>query len=79
LFNYQYQISIKIQRALRSVTVEKQSEYDDDIARDSNGSAKVALIGIERSIAAWKMLLNSFPDLEKQIIDLIIFLKSISE
>jgi len=74
---YQYQISVKIQRAIRSVTIEKQSRCDDVPPKDSDGSAKVALIGIERSIAAWKMLLNSFPELEKQIIDLNLFLKSI--
>jgi len=78
---YQYQISVKIQRAIRSVTIEKQSGCDDatpkDFAKDSDGSAKVAIIGIERSIAAWKMLLNSFPELEKQIIDLNLFLQSI--
>ncbi len=86
---YQYQISVKIQRAIRSVTIEKQSGCDDvppkdsdkdspqNSTKDSDGSAKVALIGIERSIAAWKMLLNSFPELEKQIIDLNLFLNSI--
>ncbi len=77
---YQYQISVKIQRAIRSGTVKTQSRCDDthkDSARDSDGSAKVAIIGIERSIAAWKMLMNSLPELEKQIIDLIIYLKSI--
>ncbi len=77
---YQYQISVKIQRAISSDTVEKQSgsDYDPvDSAKDSDGSAKVALIGIERSITAWKMLVNSFPELEKQILDMILFLKSI--
>jgi len=73
---YQHQIHIKIRRAIRSVAVEKQSE-DDEIPKDSDGSAKVALIGIERSIAAWEMLRNSFPGLEKQIMDLIRFLESI--
>ena len=34
----------------------------DQYARDSDGSAKVALIGIDRSIAAWGMIRNRFPD-----------------
>jgi len=71
---YQYQIHVKIQRAVSSA-FEEQSEYDD-MPKDSDGSAKVALIGIDRSITAWKKLLNSFPELEKQIINLILLLKS---
>ncbi len=77
---YQYQIHIKIQRAIRSAAVEQQSEYDENIknrAKDSDGSAKVAIIGIEGSIKAWKIFQNSCPELEKQIAELIVFLQSI--
>ena len=72
---YQYQIDVKIRRAVSSA-LDEQSECDD-MPKDSDGSAKVALIGIERSITAWKKLLNLFPELEKQIIDLILLLKGI--
>ncbi len=50
---YLYQIEVKLRRAqhgLRSPWLE-----EDDID-DANGSAKVALIGIERSLAAWMVL-----------------------
>jgi hypothetical protein len=33
---------------------------DDGIPKDSHGSAKVALIAIDRSIAAWEMMLSYF-------------------
>ena len=42
---------------------------------DANGSAKVAIIGIERSIAAWAGLLPHFPEQENGILDLLVILK----
>ncbi len=50
---------------------------DNDIVEinDTNGSAKVALIGIERSIAAWAGLLSYLPELEDEILDLLVILK----
>lgn len=51
----QHQIYVKLMRAVRGL-LEEESEPADEVyqyARDSDGSAKVALIGIDRSIAAW--------------------------
>jgi hypothetical protein len=45
---YQYQI-----RAIR--------EQDPTLLGDANGSAKVALIGIDRSIGAWAILNHAYP------------------
>jgi hypothetical protein len=61
---------VKLQRALESVRSEAEDD-DDDFPRDSDGSAKVALIGIDRSIAAWKMLNSSFAEEEQTISQLI--------
>ena len=38
---------------------------------DADGSAKAALIGIERSTEAWAGLLPHFPDEEHEILDLL--------
>ncbi|MGH9968737.1 MAG: hypothetical protein ACREBG_13035 [Pyrinomonadaceae bacterium] len=55
---YQYQIAVKLMRALSSQTDE--ADWRDDEAdveqNDSDGSAKVALIGIDRSIGAWSLM-----------------------
>ncbi|MEJ2054660.1 MAG: hypothetical protein P8X42_12140 [Calditrichaceae bacterium] len=67
---YQYQIHIKILRALRSKWEDDQT--DDDIQNDSNGSAKVALIGIDRSIGAWGAMLSMFPEKEDSIYDILV-------
>ncbi|MCK5470856.1 MAG: hypothetical protein KAI99_20175, partial [Cyclobacteriaceae bacterium] len=49
---------------------------EDDFPKDSDGSAKVALIGIDRSISAWNILLSFFPEQKKQIITIIMLLEN---
>ncbi|MGD8781383.1 MAG: hypothetical protein PVH88_20760 [Ignavibacteria bacterium] len=69
---YQYQISAKLYRAVHG------RMYDDDdlneFPKDSDGSAKVALIGIDRSIMAWGKMLDHFPDEEDEILSVLIML-----
>lgn len=48
---FNFQIYVKLMRALRHG--ELDLEYEDPIQNDINGSAKVALLGTERSLAAW--------------------------
>ncbi len=57
---YQHQIYIKLMRAIRG-KLEEKPETIDAYAKDSDGSAKVALIGIDRSIAAWGEMRNHLP------------------
>ena len=73
---YQYQIHIKLKRACESAS-ENESMDCREIPKDSDGSAKVALIGIDRSISAWNILLPYFSDQKGQIIDLIVLLENI--
>ena len=73
---YQYQINIKLKRAVESVMEEVQPE-PDDYPKDSDGSAKVALIGIDRSLSAWGVLLERFVTSQDQIRHLIATLENI--
>lgn len=60
---YQHQIYVKTTRAI-SGRVKEESEASnvvERLARDSDGSAKVALIGIDRSIGAWSIIGSGFP------------------
>lgn len=72
---YLYQIAVKTMRALSS----RNDEIDDsdaaDSAKDSDGSAKVALLGIHRSISAWRLMQLSSPDHAESIIPLILQLE----
>ena len=56
---YRHQILVKLKRALFS-RIEEKEDSDHEYQKDSDGSAKVALIGIDRSIIAWGKLYNYF-------------------
>lgn len=62
---YQFQIHVKLVRALMA------DDFDtgDDGPSDADGSAKVALIGVDRSLEAWATLLAHFPEARDDILD----------
>jgi len=69
---YQHQIYVKLTRALdRDGEPESGSA---DFPKDSDGSAKVALIGIDRSIAAWARMREHFPERADEILDFLVHL-----
>ena len=73
---YQYQIAVKTMRALSGRKEELEEDLEiTDFPKDSDGSAKVALIGIDRSIAAWRMMQLSLPDRVESIVPLILQLE----
>ncbi len=75
---YQYQISVKLMRALNGVIMEKEDdEIWNDQQKDSDGSAKVSLLGIDHSISAWGLLLNNFPAEENTILDMLVYLEKL--
>jgi len=75
---YQYQIHVKIQRAVSGKAEElKEPEFYEDFPSDADGSAKVALIGMDRSIAAWGELYQQFPEKEDSILDILIMLEKL--
>ena len=77
---YQYQIAVKTMRALSGRR--EELEGDSEIAefpKDSDGSAKVALIGIDRSIAAWRWMQLSLPERSEKIVPLILQLAHLQQ
>ncbi len=52
---YQYFIAAKVTRAIWG-KMEEEEEGGDEFASDSDGSAKIALIAIDRSIGAWAVI-----------------------
>ena len=75
---YQFFISAKIIRAVRG-NVEDDEELDDEFPRDSDGSAKIALIAIDRSIAAWAVIRHYVTDGAEGVADAIAFLDSLRQ
>lgn len=74
---YRHQIAVKLTRALMSKQDLARGELpgDDPVQNDANGSAKVALIGINRSMAAWGQLYDAFPALEDETLPLLVKLE----
>lgn len=79
---YQFQITVKLQRALHQDDDEEE-ELDDDWRaaeeQDRDGSAKVALVGIDRSLAAWTVLRRSLADEADSILDILLRLARLRE
>jgi hypothetical protein len=75
---YQYFICAKITRAVRG-KVEDEEERDDEFPSDSDGSAKIALIAMDRSIAAWAMIRHYDADGAEAVVDLISFLDGLRQ
>ncbi len=68
---YQHQIAVKFTRALSSEG-EREILDDEAMRTDSLGSAKVALLGIDRSVAAWAILREAFAEQGDEILDVLV-------
>lgn len=75
---YQYFIGAKVMRAVRG-NIEEKEEGCDEFPSDSDGSAKIALIAIDRSIAAWAVIQHYITDGDKEVIDMIAFLDGLRQ
>ncbi|MDJ0595675.1 MAG: hypothetical protein QNJ72_37780 [Pleurocapsa sp. MO_226.B13] len=75
---YQYAIAVKLSRAIDSRDREAKIGLEA-ISKDSDGSAKIALVEIDRSINAWSELLKSFEAERKDIFKIINYLQQIRE
>lgn len=66
-----HQIHVKLNRA-QTVRIRSDAWFDEnEFPKDSDGSAKVALIGIDRSIDAWGVWLSHLADQEDSILPIL--------
>jgi hypothetical protein len=81
IYWYQYQIAVKTMRALSSRGDElADGEYAaEPHRRDSDGSAKVVLIGIDRSISAWRIVQLCIPERADLVVPLILQLEKLRQ
>lgn len=70
-------IHVKLMRALQHGKLDLS--YEDLIQNDANGTAKVALIGIEKSIVAWGILYTQIPESEDYILKMLVLLETIKK
>jgi len=69
-------IYVKLMRSVHG-TLGDTPEILEEFPKDSDGSAKVALIAIDRSMAAWGRMYDYFPAHQDQILALIKHLDSL--
>jgi hypothetical protein len=69
---YQYFIAAKLYRAVHHDP--EMDEMLEGMPRDCDGSAKIALIALDRSIAAWGTLREALADEDDSILDLLVHL-----
>ncbi|MGQ9645744.1 MAG: hypothetical protein ACUVWO_04285 [Thermodesulfobacteriota bacterium] len=74
---YQHFVWVKLMRAVRGKLEEE--EGDDEFPSDSDGSAKVALIAMDRSIAAWAAMRAYVTEGTEEVIDLIALLDGLRQ
>lgn len=75
---YQAFILAKLHRATGDLGEQTgDAEEDGACEYDANGSAKIALLAIDRSMAAWAKLLECFPCREASILDLLVRLEDL--
>jgi len=75
---YQYFIGAKVTRAIRG-KMEEEEEGADEYPSDSDGSAKVALIAIDRSISAWAVISHYNHHDAESVFKMISFLDRLSQ
>ena len=68
---YLHQIYVKLMRAQEGREEDDAWFEENDFPKDSDGSAKVALIGIDSSIVAWGTMLQHLPQQEDQILPIL--------
>lgn len=76
---YQNQIYVKLMRALTHDEFPDTYEDDNTLQKDSNGSALVALIGIDRSIGAWGKLQEYFTAKTDSLLDILVHLNRLRQ
>jgi hypothetical protein len=80
IYWYQFQIAVKTMRALTSRKDEQEDPFDGEPEwRDSDGSAKVALIGMDRSISAWRIVQLCLPERSDLVVPLILQLEQLRQ
>jgi hypothetical protein len=65
---YLFFIDAKLQRAMRGKMENEDWETENRFPKDSDGSAKIAAIAIEKSMGAWSRLYNLLPASEDAIL-----------
>lgn len=76
---YLFFIDAKLQRALHGKLEGEDWELENNYAKDSDGSAKIAIIAIERSMAAWTGIYEAMPATEDTALNVLSLLNRLKQ
>ncbi len=74
---YQHFIAAKLHRAMHGLMTDDLGDEYADMPKDYDGSAKIALIAVDRSIAAWTTVYELLPSREDACLSALIVLQQI--
>ena len=74
---FEFFIEVKFSRALSGIFDVLEGEEEDEAQSDHNGSAKIALIAVDRSMSAWETMMKHFPDKADDMLDFVALLSKI--
>lgn len=74
---YLFFIEVKLKRALHGKMEGEEWEVENGYPKDSDGSAKIAIIAMEKSMAAWASLYNLLPSCQDKALQTLSFLEQI--
>jgi len=70
-------IPVKGRRAISGLSRMEEEYWDSPQQSDGNGSAKITMIAIERSLGAWEILRKHWPEKTDEIIDMLVHLNQL--
>jgi hypothetical protein len=72
-------IPVKVKRAVVSARKQNEWDFQNGFPKDSEGSAKIAVLAIEQSIEIWEQLMAYFPELEDDCLDFLARLQQLKQ
>lgn len=72
-------IHIKLCRAINSVITTDEWAEENGLQKDSDGSAKITLIVLKRSLDAWRTLYHALPEFEDDILSFLVSLEQLQK
>ncbi len=75
ILRYQLQVYLKLSRCFYSRGKEVETEDSEMEIKDSVGAAKSTLVLLDRSMAAWKLVLDTLPESADSIFEILVLLQ----
>ena len=71
---YKYFIRVKMTRAIKGIKDMDDECWDNPEQSDANRTARIVMVAIDRSMAAWRIMLDTFPEKQDDIIQILALL-----